>query len=106
MAERLVPAIVLIGIGAFFLLNNLHIVYFREIFGWWPALLIAYGIVKLVDSSDNSGTRLRRTGRVRRRDSTGAEPGLPRRFHPGALAACADWRRSDDAVSKDLAEGE
>ena len=54
-AERLVPAIVLIGIGALFLLNNLHIVYAREILRYWPAILIAVGVVKLVDSSDSSG---------------------------------------------------
>jgi hypothetical protein len=54
-AERLVPAIVLIGIGALFLLNNLHIVYAREILRYWPAIVIAVGIVKLVDSSDTSG---------------------------------------------------
>jgi hypothetical protein len=54
-AERMVPAIVLIGIGALFLLNNLHIIYAREILRFWPAILIAIGIVKLVDSSDASG---------------------------------------------------
>jgi hypothetical protein len=54
-AERMVPAIVLIGIGALFLLNNLHVIYVREIFRYWPAILIAVGIVKLVDSSDSSG---------------------------------------------------
>ena len=54
-AERLVPAIVLIGIGAIFLLNNLHIVNAKEILSYWPALIIAVGIVKLVDSSETSG---------------------------------------------------
>jgi hypothetical protein len=54
-AERMVPAIVLIGIGALFLLNNLHIVYVHEILRYWPAILIAVGIVKLVDSTDGSG---------------------------------------------------
>src|SRR3954471_5208946 len=54
-AERLVPALVLIGIGALFLLNNLHIVYVHEILRYWPAILIAVGIVKLVDSSDSGG---------------------------------------------------
>ena len=54
-AERMVPAIVLIGIGALFLLNNLHIIYVREFIRYWPAILIAVGIVKLVDSSDGSG---------------------------------------------------
>jgi hypothetical protein len=54
-AERLVPAIVLIGIGALFLLNNLNIIYAREIFRFWPALIIAFGIVKLIDASDGGG---------------------------------------------------
>ena len=54
-AERLVPAMVLIGIGALFLLNNLHIVYFREITAWWPVILIAFGMVKLVDSPHQGG---------------------------------------------------
>lgn len=54
-AERMVPAIVLIGIGALFLLNNLHIIYAREVLRYWPAIIIAVGVVKLVDSSDGSG---------------------------------------------------
>jgi hypothetical protein len=54
-AERMVPAIVLIAIGAFFLARNLQLVYFREVFAWWPALLIAFGVVKLVDSGSNQG---------------------------------------------------
>jgi predicted membrane protein len=54
-AERLVPAIVLIAIGALFLLDNLGVVYIHDIFRFWPAILIAVGIVKLVDSSDASG---------------------------------------------------
>lgn len=54
-AERLVPALVLIGIGLFFLLNNLHIFGFRELFQYWPALLVAFGMVKLVDSDETGG---------------------------------------------------
>lgn len=54
-AEKLVPAIVLIAVGAIFLLNNLHIVFANDIFRFWPAILIAVGIVKLVDSSDTGG---------------------------------------------------
>ena len=53
--ERLVPAIVLISVGAIFLLSNLHIVYFREWLRYWPAFLVAVGIVKLVDSQDSGG---------------------------------------------------
>jgi hypothetical protein len=55
-AERLVPAIVLISIGVFFLLNNLHLFFFRDIFQYWPAILVAFGLVKLVDS-DDTGSR-------------------------------------------------
>ena len=53
--ERLVPAIVLISIGGIFLLSNLHIVYFREWLRYWPAILVAVGIVKLVDSQETGG---------------------------------------------------
>ena len=49
------PALVLIGIGALFLLNNLHIIYVREILNYWPAILIAVGLVKLIDSHDSVG---------------------------------------------------
>ena len=46
----MVPAIVLISIGMIFLLNNLHLVFFRDIFRYWPAILVAFGLMKLVDS--------------------------------------------------------
>jgi hypothetical protein len=54
-AERMVPAIVLIAVGAIFLLHNLHIFVAQELFRYWPAILIAVGVVKLVDSPDNGG---------------------------------------------------
>lgn len=54
-AERMVPAIVLIAIGAIFLLHNLHIFYAQELFRYWPAILIAVGVVKLVDSQESRG---------------------------------------------------
>ena len=54
-AERLMPAMVLIGIGALFLLSNLHIVLLSDIWRWWPALLVAFGVVKLVDSQQHRG---------------------------------------------------
>jgi hypothetical protein len=54
-AERMVPAIVLIAVGAIFLLSNLHLFDARDLFRYWPAILIAIGIVKLVDSTDGSG---------------------------------------------------
>ncbi len=54
-ADRFIPAIILIGIGALFLLNNLHLVYFHDFLRFWPAILIAVGLVKLVDSATNEG---------------------------------------------------
>jgi hypothetical protein len=54
-AQRFVPAIVLVALGALFLLNNFQIVYASDVFRYWPAILIAVGIVKLVDSEDTGG---------------------------------------------------
>jgi predicted membrane protein len=54
-AQRLVPAMILIGLGAFFLLSNLNILRFREVIQYWPVILIAAGVVKLVDSQYSSG---------------------------------------------------
>src|SRR5438067_11044802 len=51
----LVPGMILVAIGALFFLNNLHIVYLREWFQYWPVILIAAGIVKLVDSAEVGG---------------------------------------------------
>jgi hypothetical protein len=48
---RWIPALILIGLGAAFLLNNLHILPFHELFQYWPGLLIAVGVLRLVDSS-------------------------------------------------------
>ncbi|HUK16645.1 MAG TPA: DUF5668 domain-containing protein [Bryobacteraceae bacterium] len=48
---RWIPALVLIAIGAAFLLNNLHIVRFHELFQYWPVALIALGLFRLVDST-------------------------------------------------------
>ena len=46
-AERMVPAIVLISVGAIFLLHNLHIFVAQELFRFWPAILIAVGVAML-----------------------------------------------------------
>jgi hypothetical protein len=54
-SERVVPAIVLLAVGAIFLLHNFNIVFASEIFQYWPAILIAVGIVKLVDSEHTGG---------------------------------------------------
>ncbi len=51
----LIPGLILVGVGALFFLNNLHLFYIREWFRYWPAILIAFGIVKLVDSTYAGG---------------------------------------------------
>ncbi len=50
-----IPGLILVGVGALFFLNNLHIIYVRTWFSYWPAILIAFGIVKLVDSTYAGG---------------------------------------------------
>lgn len=51
----MVPAIVLIAVGGLFLLNNTHILPVRDILRFWPGILVAIGIMLLVDSQDSSG---------------------------------------------------
>ena len=51
----IIPAVIVIGIGVLFLLNNLNIVFLHDVWRYWPGLLIAAGIAKLVDSPESSG---------------------------------------------------
>jgi hypothetical protein len=51
----ILPALVVIGIGVLFLLNNLNIFYAHEWWRYWPVLLIAAGLAKMVDSPSPSG---------------------------------------------------
>jgi len=51
----LIPALVVIGIGVLFLLGNLGIVIVHDWFDYWPVILIAVGLVKLVDSTFSGG---------------------------------------------------
>ena len=53
--HRLIPAVILIGIGVLFLLNNLNVFYFVEWARYWPVILIAIGLVKLVDANTPAG---------------------------------------------------
>jgi predicted membrane protein len=46
---------ILITLGAFFLLNNLHVLRFHEIAQYWPVVLIAGGLAKLLDTDSQSG---------------------------------------------------
>jgi predicted membrane protein len=49
--------VIVVCIGAIFLLDNLHLVEADRILPWWPALLIGLGFAKLLDPS-LSGTRV------------------------------------------------
>jgi Domain of unknown function (DUF5668)/Cell wall-active antibiotics response 4TMS YvqF len=51
----IVPALIVIGIGVLFLLNNLNIVFMHDIWRFWPAILIAAGLAKMVDSPHSNG---------------------------------------------------
>jgi hypothetical protein len=51
----IVPALVVIGIGVLFLLNNLNIFYMHDIWRFWPVILIAAGLAKMVDSPYSNG---------------------------------------------------
>ena len=52
---RLIPAVVLIGIGALYFLNNMHVFPDREVLRYWPGIMIAVGVLLLVDSREQSG---------------------------------------------------
>ena len=46
----LVPGLIVAGIGVLFLLNNLQIIYVRDWWRFWPVILIAVGLTRLIDS--------------------------------------------------------
>src|SRR5438270_138464 len=61
--RSLAGPVVLIVIGIFFLLGNLHILYWHDLGRWfahyWPVLLIIWGIIKLIEyqQANRTGTR-------------------------------------------------
>jgi hypothetical protein len=57
-------SIVIIGVGALFLLQNLGVVYVREVWQFWPVILIALGISKLAENNLPSGIVLTAIGGV------------------------------------------
>ncbi len=46
---------VVVAIGCLLLLDNLRIVRFHDVWQYWPVLLIAYGVSRVVDSRTPSG---------------------------------------------------
>ena len=49
-AFGIVFSVAIIALGVLFLLDNLGILRFYDVFRYWPAILIALGVVRLVDS--------------------------------------------------------
>ena len=54
-SPRLLPALIIIAVGVLFLLGNLNVLDARYWMRYWPAILIAVGLVKLVDSTHSGG---------------------------------------------------
>ena len=52
---HLVPALLVTGIGVLFLVNNLHIFHIYDVWRYWPVILIAVGLAKMVDSPFSGG---------------------------------------------------
>ena len=46
-----VGPVVMIGLGVIFLLNNLGLLRFSQVFKFWPVALIALGVYLLLDRS-------------------------------------------------------
>ena len=54
-SHGLIPAMVIIGIGVLFLLSNLHVLYMDQWYRYWPVLLIAAGMAKMLDANLHRG---------------------------------------------------
>lgn len=48
-ATRLLPGLILVGLGALFLLDNLRIISASEWARYWPVILVAVGLYKMVE---------------------------------------------------------
>lgn len=55
--NALIPGMILVGIGALFLLDNLHIFRIANWVAYWPAILIAIGLFQIVDG-DHPGRQI------------------------------------------------
>lgn len=55
MAPQLVIGLVVILIGVLFTLDNLDVVDASRFIRYWPAILVVYGITKLMDAKDTPG---------------------------------------------------
>jgi hypothetical protein len=50
LTSRFMPAVVMIAVGAIFLLSNLHIFVNANIWEYWPVIPMIFGAFKLADS--------------------------------------------------------
>ncbi|HEX3877180.1 MAG TPA: DUF5668 domain-containing protein [Bryobacteraceae bacterium] len=53
MNQRIVPSIILITVGGIFLLANLHLVRMRDLWQYWPVILMVVGVFRLVDAESS-----------------------------------------------------
>jgi len=51
--HHLATGLVLVAIGAIFLLGNMGYLDVRQVFVYWPLILIFFGVVRIVESRDN-----------------------------------------------------
>jgi hypothetical protein len=54
-ATGLLPGLMVAAVGLLFLLNNLNILPARNLWAYWPVILIVIGVSKLTDSIDKTG---------------------------------------------------
>ena len=52
----IIPGLIVIGIGLLFLFNNLNIFEIHDLWRYWPVILIAGGLAKLVESPHGPST--------------------------------------------------
>src|SRR5438874_1193462 len=54
-AKHLAAGVILLGVGIIFLLGNMGFLDVREVFAFWPLILIIFGVVRLVESREDYG---------------------------------------------------
>lgn len=54
--EKLIPGVVLFGIGGFFFLKHFRFLYWLDIFEFWPLILVLVGAVLIIDSLRKKST--------------------------------------------------
>ncbi len=55
ITPQLVLGLIIIAVGVIFTLDNLDIIYARDYLRYWPALLIVYGVVRILQPHSRGG---------------------------------------------------